>query len=88
MNVSLPSTLENFVRERVQAGRYGSASEVVREGLRLLMDQEESKAERLAVLRERIQTGLDQIDKGETVGMDEVFEGIDGIIAKAKNEKS
>ncbi len=87
MNVSLPPTLENFVRERVQEGRYGSASEVVREGLRLLMDQEESRTERLAVLREKIQVGLDQIEKGETVAMDEVFEKARKIIDQVKNEK-
>ncbi len=88
MNVSLPSTLENFVRERVQEGLYGSASEVVREGLQLLMDQEEAKAERLAALREKIQIGIDQVDRGETVSAEEVREGLNKIIAKAKNEQA
>ena len=36
MNVSLTDKLENFVNELVEQGRYRSASEVVREGLRLL----------------------------------------------------
>ena len=36
MNVSLTDKLEEFVSELVENGRYRSASEVVREGLRLL----------------------------------------------------
>ena len=36
MNVSLTDKLEEFVNELVENGRYRSASEVVREGLRLL----------------------------------------------------
>ena len=36
MNVSLTDKLEDFVNELVEQGRYRSASEVVREGLRLL----------------------------------------------------
>jgi len=51
------------------------------------MDQEESRAERLTALREKIQIGLDQIERGETVSMDEVFEKARQIIDQAKNEK-
>ena len=40
LNVSLPSTQEQFVRDQVAAGRFRTASEVVREGLRLLEQAE------------------------------------------------
>ena len=40
LNVSLPKTQEQFVRAQVKAGRYRTASEVVREGLRLLEENE------------------------------------------------
>lgn len=43
MNVSLTEELENFVNELVASGTYYSASEVVRDGLRLLKEQEELK---------------------------------------------
>ncbi len=44
MNVSLPRTWEQFVAGQVSAGEFGNASEVVREALRLLRDQQETRA--------------------------------------------
>jgi antitoxin ParD1/3/4 len=44
MNVSLPQTWEQFVASQVNAGEFGNASEVVREALRLLRDQQENRA--------------------------------------------
>ncbi|MBE7499975.1 MAG: type II toxin-antitoxin system ParD family antitoxin [Verrucomicrobiales bacterium] len=44
MNVSLPPTWERFVASQVSAGEFGNASEVVREALRLLRDQQERRA--------------------------------------------
>lgn len=44
MNVSLPPTWEQFVASQVSAGEFGNASEVVREALRLLREQQESRA--------------------------------------------
>jgi antitoxin ParD1/3/4 len=44
MNVSLPSALEEFVSSQVKSGEFGDASEVVREALRLLRDERETRA--------------------------------------------
>ena len=84
MKINLPPEMVNFIRERINEGQNSSAEEVIREGLWLLMDREEMKAQKLAALREKIQIGLDQVEKGETVGMDEVFEEVDAIIANAE----
>ncbi len=54
MNVSLTPELEAFVEQAVRSGRYASASEAVREGLRLL---EEREAKFLALKRD-IEIGL------------------------------
>ena len=52
MNVSLTAELAEYVKAKVQSGRYVSASEVVREALRLLERQEREDAERLRRLRQ------------------------------------
>lgn len=44
MNVSLTPKLEEFVAKKVKSGRYQTASEVVREGLRLLEEQDRRKS--------------------------------------------
>ena len=62
MNVSLTSELEKYVSEKVASGLYHSASEVVREGLRLLKDQDALRAMRLNDLRQQIQQGIDSGD--------------------------
>jgi antitoxin ParD1/3/4 len=64
MNISLTPELEELVNEKVKSGRYASASEVIREGLRLLEEQEELKRQHLAEVRRKIDRGLEQLDKG------------------------
>jgi antitoxin ParD1/3/4 len=54
MNVSIGARWEQFVDQIVKDGRYGSASEVVREGLRLVEERET----RLKALRETIEAAL------------------------------
>lgn len=59
MNVSLTPELEQYIQEKVSSGLYYSASEVVREGLRLLKEREQLQHVRLQELRQDIQAGLD-----------------------------
>ena len=58
MNVSLTPELEGLVNQKVASGFYNSASEVVREALRLMQEQDELKRLRLEELRAEIQKGL------------------------------
>ena len=69
MNISLTPELEKFVNDKVKSGRYHSASEVIREGLRLLQEHEQIREVKLAVLREEIHKGWasGQAISGETV---------------------
>ncbi len=59
MNVSLTPELEHIIREKVDSGLYRSASEVVREALRLLQEQDRLRETRLEELRKEIQKGFD-----------------------------
>jgi len=66
MNVSLTPELEKIVAERVSSGRYASASEVIREALRLLEERDQ-----LNQLRKEVRLGLEQLDQGRHRPFDE-----------------
>jgi len=51
--------LEELVREKVSSGRYNSASEVIREALRLMEEQDRLRTAKLAQLRQDIREGLE-----------------------------
>jgi len=70
INISLPPELENRVRQRVESGLYGSASEVVREALRLLDTYEQSKQAALAALRADIELGMADRHAGRVIPFD------------------
>ncbi|MDF5721397.1 MAG: type II toxin-antitoxin system ParD family antitoxin [Rhizonema sp. PD37] len=79
MNVSLTTELEKWVQSKVESDLYTSASEVIREGLRLLKEQDSLKEIRLAELRRDIQQG---INSGESTPLN-----MNEIIAKAKQQR-
>lgn len=76
MNVSLGERWESFVADMVRHGRYGSASEVVREGLRLVEEREA----KLVALRSMLDTSIaaggdvteDDLDKALQAKSDEL----------------
>jgi antitoxin ParD1/3/4 len=57
MNINLTPELEELVREKVASGRYGSASEVVREALRLMEEKDRLFGAKLEQLRREIREG-------------------------------
>ena len=74
MNVSLTPQLERFVHKKVQVGRYNSASEVVREALRLLEDKDRLRQKRVEEIRRKIEEGWESLQRGEGVDGEEFFE--------------
>lgn len=65
MNVSLTPELEKMVGEKVKSGLYNSASEVVREALRLLREQDSLREARVQELRQDLAIGVAQLERGE-----------------------
>lgn len=63
-NVVLSKHQHELVESLVESGRYQNASEVLREGFRLLERQEAEDAARLAVLREAVNVGWSQVAAG------------------------
>ena len=65
MNINLTPQLEELVRSKVTSGLYNSASEVVREALRLMEREDQLRAAALGQLRQDIQAGIDSGPAGE-----------------------
>lgn len=59
MNINLTPQLEDMVRQKVATGLYSSASEVVREALRLMDEQDRMRVAKLEQLRGDIREGLE-----------------------------
>ena len=86
MNVSLTPEWHHFVSNKVKSGRYHSASEVVREGLRLLEEKEQIRELRLQELKAKINAGAAELDAGlgEEFDADEIRAEIRKRHAKKK----
>jgi antitoxin ParD1/3/4 len=67
MNVSLTPELDKFVAAKVKSGRYNSASEVVREALRLLEEHDRARAAQLTAFNKELGARLASLDRGERV---------------------
>jgi antitoxin ParD1/3/4 len=79
MNVSIGERWEEFVARVVEDGRYGSASEVVREGLRLVEEREA----KLRALRQTLDTA---IARGGARTYEDVEAMIDDLAAQSRNK--
>lgn len=70
LNVSLPVELENRVRDHVASGLYGSASEVIREALRLFEAYQSVQVANLSSLKSDIAAGLADVQAGRVSALD------------------
>jgi antitoxin ParD1/3/4 len=86
MNIPLTPELERLVNDEINTGDYKSASEVVREGLRLVR----LRREKLAALKRELQIGIDDIENGrycEYSSVEELFDDIEAEVAKRAARK-
>lgn len=73
---------EGFIKQQLDSGRYTSASEVVRDALRLLEEREEQREIQLRNLRLQLQAG---VESGEGVPAEKVFSRLE---TKYRNQAS
>ncbi len=71
---------ESFIKDQIRQGRYASASEVVRDGLRALEDREQLRTGKLKAMQAAIQRGA---DSGAGIPAKTVFAAVRRQIAKA-----
>ena len=71
MNVSLTPEIDKLVKMKVESGLYNSASEVIREALRLLKSRDDLNEGRINALKSDIPKGISSLDDGKGVEMTE-----------------
>ena len=64
MNITLGQEFERRIAEKVNTGLYSSASEVIRESLRLLFEREAMRDQQLDLLKQEVSAGFRQLDAG------------------------
>lgn len=72
MNISVTPELERLVTEKVASGRYSSASEVVREALRLLEERDQVRNAQIAAFNQELDDRIASLDRGEHVDPEDV----------------
>ena len=87
VNVSLTRDLEDFVRRKVESGLYTSASEVVREALRLLAEQDALARAREEELRRRVDEGRASARKGRTRDGEDVLARLEARLRKLEDDR-
>ncbi|PHP20462.1 addiction module antitoxin [Sphingobium sp. IP1] len=80
---TLGSHFEGFIKRQVGSGRYASASEVVRDSLRLLEEREEERAPQMEALRAEIDKGT---SSGPGIPANQVFDKLRARIGQTGNK--
>ena len=81
---TLGPRFEGLIKDLLAAGRYNNASEVVRDGLRMLEERER----RLAALDAMIFEGIEAADMGRVHDLDETREHVKRTLAKRRNRRA
>jgi antitoxin ParD1/3/4 len=66
-NINLTEHFDHFVKRQISSGRYSNASEIVREALRLLEEEEQERQAKLKAQRKAAKQGFDEIDQGQGI---------------------
>ena len=74
MEISVSPEFQQFIEGQLALGAYATPSEVVGDALRLLQLHDRERETLVSNLRQKIAVGVGQLDRGETVGADEVFD--------------
>ncbi|TPK81688.1 type II toxin-antitoxin system ParD family antitoxin [Mesorhizobium sp. B2-4-12] len=80
LSITVTPAMARMIREKVEDGSFGSASEVIRAALRAFQREEEEHAERMASIRARVKASLE--DKRPTLSGEEVRAHLQGLFAE------
>ena len=88
MNITLTPELEALIKKKIESGDYHSASEVVRDALKLLKEQDQLKELRREEIRREVMKGVEQMRNGEFTTYNSAEELSEKLLEKIKREGS
>ncbi|MGA2402897.1 MAG: type II toxin-antitoxin system ParD family antitoxin [Syntrophobacteraceae bacterium] len=80
---AIGSHFERFIKQKIESGRYSSASEVVRDALRLLEEHEELRETQIKILRQQLQEGR---ESGPGIPAGKVLDRLEAKYSKFTSE--
>lgn len=80
MKINLPPDQQTFIENLVQSGRFATADEAISECVRLLVTREQ--------LRQQVDVGIQEADRGELIDHDTVFANLRGRVAELQESNS
>ncbi len=86
MNITITGELEELINEQLKSGAFDSPNQVIREGLRLLREQNQLRQIRREELRREIQKGVNAIKEGRFKTYNSADEMIEDVIGEARAE--
>jgi antitoxin ParD1/3/4 len=84
MDITLKPEQEQFIQEKLQSGKYQTASEVIIEAFRLLAERDKRYEQWLEETREKVTIGLAELERGEGVNGEAVMAELRDMIHKAR----
>jgi antitoxin ParD1/3/4 len=66
MNITLGTEFDRRIKNKIESGLYTSASEVIRDGLRLLFEKDITHDQQLEILRQEVSKGFEQLASGDS----------------------
>ncbi len=84
MNVTLSPEHEKLVKEKLQSGEFDSADALVGHALQFLVAREEEDRRHRQAIREKIDRGIEQLDRGEGIDGEQVFAELEAELDEAE----
>jgi len=86
MNITLKPEQEQFIQSQIERGIFANAEEAIAAALNLLEEQSTSYEQWLKETREKVEIGLEELERGEKFPLEVAFERLDQKLTKLREE--
>lgn len=88
MNITLNSEQQKFIQSQIQKGRYNDSQEVINKALELLEKQEQEYEQWLTETRQKVQVGIEQLERGEKIDGEVAIAQLQNKLEKMRSDRT